>query len=161
MSGCVATLAPPLCTRSSTVHAEHNKDQSAADYGNLRAPFRRNLPVPGSGRGGVERRIVPFYIESAATGLLAGINGARIIQGMEPIVPPPTTVLGALLRYITDASRKGFQPMNSNFGLLPPLPIPARGRAKKELMAERALRELEAWKTKVMEPPKLRWVGQA
>lgn len=104
---------------------------------------------------------VEGYIESAATGLLAGINGARIIQGLEPIVPPPTTVLGALLRYITDASRKGFQPMNSNFGILPPLPTPARGRAKKELMAERALRELEAWKNKVMEPPKLQWVGQA
>lgn len=96
---------------------------------------------------------VEGYIESAASGLLAGINGARITAGLEPVYPPPTTALGSLLRYITDTSRQEFQPMNANFGLFPPLPFPtsARGKAKKELMAERALKELELWQTRVNE----------
>ena len=61
---------------------------------------------------------VEGYIESAATGLLAGINAARLLSGRAPLVPPPTTALGALLRYITDPERKRFQPMNVNFGLI-------------------------------------------
>jgi methylenetetrahydrofolate--tRNA-(uracil-5-)-methyltransferase len=88
---------------------------------------------------------VEGYIESAAMGLLAGINAARWSAGKEPLVPPPATMLGALLRYITDADRKNFQPMNANFGLLPPLPEPLRGKAKKEAMARRALTDMEAW----------------
>ncbi len=96
---------------------------------------------------------VEGYIESAASGLLAGINGARMVAGSEPVFPPPTTALGSLLRYITDQSRQAFQPMNANFGLFPPLSFPntARGRAKKELMAQRALKELELWQTRVNE----------
>lgn len=88
---------------------------------------------------------VEGYIESAATGLLAGINAARLLAGREPIVPPATTALGALLRYITDPERKRFQPMNVNFGLLPSLPLPLRGKAKKEMMAQRALADMSAW----------------
>ncbi len=88
---------------------------------------------------------VEGYIESAATGLLAGMNAARWVYGKPPVVPPPTTALGALLRYITDPERKGFQPMNINFGLLPPLSVPVRGKAKKELMAQRALADMDAW----------------
>lgn len=121
----------------------------------LQWQYRSDLIFAGQMTG------VEGYIESAATGLLAGLNGARITFGIEPVVPPPTTVLGSLLRYITDASRKGFQPMNSNFGLLPPLPTPARGKAKKELMAERALRELEIWKTGIVKKPSLQLAGQA
>ncbi len=96
---------------------------------------------------------VEGYIESAASGLLAGINGARMAAGLEPVFPPPTTALGSLLRYITDQSSQAFQPMNANFGLFPPLPFPnsAKGRAKKELMAHRALEELELWQTRVNE----------
>ncbi len=88
---------------------------------------------------------VEGYIESAATGLLAGINAARLLAGKEAVVPPPGTALGGLLRYITDAERKKFQPMNVNFGLLPPLEGRLRGREKKEMMSRRALAELSAW----------------
>lgn len=90
---------------------------------------------------------VEGYIESAASGLLAGINAARLVEGMKPFLLPVTTVLGSLLAYISDSSRRDFQPMNANFGLLPPLPTPARGKAKRELMVERALKDLEHWKT--------------
>jgi len=88
---------------------------------------------------------VEGYIESAATGLLAGINAARLLAGRALIVPPPATALGALLRYITDRERKKFQPMNVNFGLLPPLAEHLRGKAKKESMARRALVAMDAW----------------
>jgi methylenetetrahydrofolate--tRNA-(uracil-5-)-methyltransferase len=88
---------------------------------------------------------VEGYIESAATGLLAGINAARLIAKTLLVVPPPTTALGGLLRYITDPERKSFQPMNVNFGLLPPLSEPLRKKAKKEMMARRAVADMEAW----------------
>lgn len=88
---------------------------------------------------------VEGYIESAATGLLAGINAARLVAQKQPVVPPPTTALGALLRYITDPGRKNFQPMNVNFGLLPSLPEPLRKKVRKETMARRALADMEAW----------------
>lgn len=88
---------------------------------------------------------VEGYVESAACGLIAGINAARMVLGLGPVVPPATTALGALLRYITDPSRKNFQPMNANFGLLPPISGPLRGRARKERMAQRALTDMEAW----------------
>jgi methylenetetrahydrofolate--tRNA-(uracil-5-)-methyltransferase len=88
---------------------------------------------------------VEGYIESAATGLLAGINAARLLTGQAPVVPPPTTALGALLRYISDPERRKFQPMNVNFGLLPPLAERLRGKAKKEMMSFRALADLDSW----------------
>jgi methylenetetrahydrofolate--tRNA-(uracil-5-)-methyltransferase len=88
---------------------------------------------------------VEGYIESAATGLLAGINAANLLAGKSAVTPPPTTALGALLRYISDPERKRFQPMNVNFGLLPPLDLRLRGRVKKEKMSERALTDLAAW----------------
>jgi methylenetetrahydrofolate--tRNA-(uracil-5-)-methyltransferase len=95
---------------------------------------------------------VEGYIESAATGLLAGANAARLIAGKLPVVPPPTTALGALLRYVTDPERRKFQPMNVNFGLLPPLSDTVQKRAKKEMMARRALAEMEAWVRQTEEP---------
>ncbi len=88
---------------------------------------------------------VEGYVESAAAGLLAGINAARILLGQEPVVPPATTALGGLLRYITDETRKKFQPMNVNFGLLPPIAQRVKGRERKALMAERALADLDDW----------------
>jgi methylenetetrahydrofolate--tRNA-(uracil-5-)-methyltransferase len=88
---------------------------------------------------------VEGYIESAATGILAGINAGRLSSGQAPVVPPPTTALGALLRYISDPERRRFQPMNVNFGLLPPLAERLRGKAKKERMSLRALTDLDHW----------------
>ena len=94
---------------------------------------------------------VEGYIESAATGLLAGINAARLLRQRELLVPPPTTALGALLRYITE-ERKSFQPMNVSYGLLPSLPNRLRGREKKEMMARRALADMDAWVAQIDEP---------
>ena len=88
---------------------------------------------------------VEGYVESAASGLLAGVNAARLAAGAALVTPPATTALGALLRYVTDADREDFQPMNVNFGLFPALPFKAKGRRKKELMAERSLRDLDRW----------------
>ena len=88
---------------------------------------------------------VEGYLESAAMGLLAGITALRVVRGMDPVVPPSTTAIGALVYYITHSQASPFQPMNINFGLFPPLAGKARGREKRELLAKRALKELETW----------------
>ena len=89
---------------------------------------------------------VEGYTESAATGLLAGINLSRLLTGQEARLPPPTTMLGALYRYLRDADPRYFQPMNANFGLLEALAAPVRDkRLKRERLAERALADLRAW----------------
>jgi methylenetetrahydrofolate--tRNA-(uracil-5-)-methyltransferase len=88
---------------------------------------------------------VEGYVESAATGLLAGVNAVRLLVGRPPIVPPATTSLGSLIAYITDRSRRDFQPMNANYGLFPPLESRERGRARRRLLAERALEDGERW----------------
>ena len=104
---------------------------------------------------------VEGYVESAATGLVAGINAARILRGNGPVVPPPTTALGSLLAYISDFARKDFQPMNASFGLLPPLSTAARGRAKKELMAARALSDQERWISEISDRPVVQPISAA
>ena len=87
---------------------------------------------------------VEGYVESAASGLIAGINAARHVAGQEPLVFPEETAHGALCRYITEAPAKHFQPMNVNYGLLPPLPQKIRDkREKNRLLAERALEALK------------------
>jgi methylenetetrahydrofolate--tRNA-(uracil-5-)-methyltransferase len=88
---------------------------------------------------------VEGYVESAAAGLLAGINAARMVAGAPLVVPPRESALGSLVAYITDPERREFQPMNANYGLMPDLPVRARGRAKKLAMGERALAALAAW----------------
>jgi len=93
---------------------------------------------------------VEGYTESAATGILAGINLARLLAGEEPAVPPPTTMLGALYRYVHTADPDHFQPMNANFGLLEPLERPERDKQrKKELLVERALGEMDSFARRV------------
>jgi methylenetetrahydrofolate--tRNA-(uracil-5-)-methyltransferase len=83
---------------------------------------------------------VEGYTESLGTGLLAGINLSRMLEGDDPLIPPAETMLGALVRYVTMADPAHFQPMNANFGLLPPLEALVRDkRVKKERLAERAL----------------------
>ncbi|MGQ0639675.1 MAG: methylenetetrahydrofolate--tRNA-(uracil(54)-C(5))-methyltransferase (FADH(2)-oxidizing) TrmFO [Gemmatimonadaceae bacterium] len=90
---------------------------------------------------------VEGYTESAATGLLAGINMARMLAGDDPVIPPPTTMLGALYRYLREADPGAFQPMNANFGLVDELPDPPRDkRLKRERIAERALTDLAEWR---------------
>ena len=88
---------------------------------------------------------VEGYVESAASGLMAGMNAVRVAVEREPLVFPPTTCHGALAHYITSCDPTHFQPMNINFGLLPPLEnLPRRTRKpeKKRMLAQRALDEL-------------------
>jgi methylenetetrahydrofolate--tRNA-(uracil-5-)-methyltransferase len=104
---------------------------------------------------------VEGYVESIGAGLVAGINAARLAKGTEPVEPPRETMLGSLLRYISEGpENRGqspaaktrpqsgtvpvfqsprFQPMNANFGLLTPLQKRLRGRDKRQALAERAL----------------------
>jgi methylenetetrahydrofolate--tRNA-(uracil-5-)-methyltransferase len=88
---------------------------------------------------------VEGYTESLGTGLLAGINLARRLSGEPVAVPPPTTMLGGLYRYLAEADPKHFQPMNANFGLLDPLPGKVKKDRKKELLVERAQADLTEW----------------
>jgi methylenetetrahydrofolate--tRNA-(uracil-5-)-methyltransferase len=88
---------------------------------------------------------VEGYVESAAAGLLAAINVARLADEKDLIFPPPETALGSLIAYITDSARRDFQPMNANFGLMPDLAARARGREKKIEMGRRALNQMAEW----------------
>jgi methylenetetrahydrofolate--tRNA-(uracil-5-)-methyltransferase len=87
---------------------------------------------------------VEGYVESAASGLVAGINAARLAVQQGPVEFPADTAHGALCRYITQASPDGFQPMNINFGLLPPLEYRVKDKKQKNsIIAERALSSLK------------------
>ncbi len=88
---------------------------------------------------------VEGYTESLGTGLLAGINLARRLSGLPATVPPPTTMLGGLYRYLRDADPEHFQPMNANFGLLEPLAPGVKKADKKSLLVARAQAEFAAW----------------
>ena len=89
---------------------------------------------------------VEGYLESMVSGLLAGMNAARLVHGLEPVTPPGDTMLGALLSYITSAAPSRFQPMNANFGLLPPLDTRVRDRRERHAALARRSREaMEAW----------------
>jgi methylenetetrahydrofolate--tRNA-(uracil-5-)-methyltransferase len=92
---------------------------------------------------------VEGYMESTAIGLLSGINAHRYANGMPAIVPPPTTAMGALVDYITQSRAIPFQPMNINFGLLPPLSGKNRGKGRRLLLARRASKDMEEWKKKI------------
>ncbi|KAF6574361.1 FADH(2)-oxidizing methylenetetrahydrofolate--tRNA-(uracil(54)-C(5))-methyltransferase TrmFO [Paenibacillus sp. SEL3] len=89
---------------------------------------------------------VEGYVESAASGLLAGMNAARAARGQEMFVFPAETTLGSMARYITTADFKHFQPMNANFGLLPKLEKRIRNKKEKnEALASRALESLRGY----------------
>ena len=88
---------------------------------------------------------VEGYAESTAMGLLAGLNAARLVAGLEGISPPRETALGALVAHITNADRKHFQPMNAAFGLFPPLPGRIRKKERGEHHSRRSLAALAAW----------------
>lgn len=89
---------------------------------------------------------VEGYVGNIGTGLLAGINAARLVAGCEPWVLPRETMLGALCYYVTHAEPGEFQPMKANFGILPPLDAPPRSkRERQRAYAERAAAALEAF----------------
>ncbi|NNM04796.1 MAG: methylenetetrahydrofolate--tRNA-(uracil(54)-C(5))-methyltransferase (FADH(2)-oxidizing) TrmFO, partial [Gemmatimonadetes bacterium] len=103
-------------------------------------PGRHDLLFAGQLTG------VEGYTESAASGLLSALNLDRLLSGKEPKLPPATTMLGGLYRYLRDADPKHFQPMNSNWGLVDPLPKRIRDKRKKrEALAERAKDDFETW----------------
>jgi methylenetetrahydrofolate--tRNA-(uracil-5-)-methyltransferase len=89
---------------------------------------------------------VEGYLESAATGLLAGLNAVRLATGAALLRPPRTSMLGGLLHYLTTASPAAFQPINANFGLVPVLPQVVRDRQERNrLLASRAQADFAAW----------------
>jgi methylenetetrahydrofolate--tRNA-(uracil-5-)-methyltransferase len=91
---------------------------------------------------------VEGYVESAAMGLLAGINGARQARGQALLTPPRATAMGALIYHLTNTATRDFQPMNVNFGLFPPLEVRTPKKLRGAAYAERALRALESWMRK-------------
>lgn len=93
---------------------------------------------------------VEGYVESAATGLLAGINASRLVLGMEPLVPPRETACGSLVRFVASAAADNFQPANISFGLLPEASTGLMRRvkdrrARRRLQIETAVRQMDRW----------------
>ena len=100
---------------------------------------RKNLFFAGQITG------VEGYMESASSGILAGINAVRRLRGEPPLILPETTMMGALSHYIAEYSGKDFQPMGANFGVLPPLPEHIRDKRERYMaLAQRALQALNA-----------------
>ena len=86
---------------------------------------------------------VEGYVESAASGLIAGINAARIALGETPLIFPETTAMGSMAHYITHTSAHHFQPMNANFGIMPALTVKVRNKKERnQQLADRALKDL-------------------
>jgi len=103
-------------------------------------PDRQDLLFAGQLTG------VEGYTESAASGLLAAENLHRVLSGREPTLPPSTTMLGGLYRYLRESDPRHFQPMNSNWGLVDPLVDPPRDKKRKRLiLADRAREDFLAW----------------
>jgi methylenetetrahydrofolate--tRNA-(uracil-5-)-methyltransferase len=93
---------------------------------------------------------VEGYVESIATGLLAGMHVAAVAAGHQPILPSRATALGSLVRYVTEADSRNFQPANITFDLLPPLERRVKDRAERHRMqCEKALGELDQWLERV------------
>ncbi|MBT7125481.1 MAG: methylenetetrahydrofolate--tRNA-(uracil(54)-C(5))-methyltransferase (FADH(2)-oxidizing) TrmFO, partial [Gemmatimonadales bacterium] len=89
---------------------------------------------------------VEGYTESAASGILAGINLSRVMAGEDPVVPPPTSMIGGLFRYLRDAKPGHFQPMNSNWGLVDPLDRRVKDKKeKRRILGERAQLDFLEW----------------
>jgi len=125
-------------------------------WGSIHRNTYLNFPRRLTGYGSSRRRHdllfagqltgVEGYTESAASGILAGINLDRILGGLEPVLPPAVTMLGALYRYLREADAGDFQPMNSNWGLVDPMPgAPRRKALRREALAERADRSFRRW----------------
>lgn len=99
---------------------------------------------------------VEGYVESVATGWLAGINAVHVLHGEEMITAPQTSAIGALCRYVSNVETKNFQPVNITFGLLEPLPPELRKKYRKKrdrhtVQVERALKDWDEWIEKVKE----------
>jgi methylenetetrahydrofolate--tRNA-(uracil-5-)-methyltransferase len=94
---------------------------------------------------------VEGYVESIATGLMAGLHATALASGLEPLAPPRATAFGSLVYYVTHASPNNFQPANITFDLLPPLETRVRDRQRRRrLQCELALREVQGWLDRVI-----------
>ena len=93
---------------------------------------------------------VEGYIESAGSGLVAGLNAARRALGEDAIIFPEETMIGAMASYVSKGGTGSFTPMNANFGIIAPLPTKVKGGkvARYTVYAERALREIKNFGTK-------------
>jgi methylenetetrahydrofolate--tRNA-(uracil-5-)-methyltransferase len=101
---------------------------------------RRDLFFAGQVSG------VEGYVESAASGLIAGRNAARLSLGLAPVAPPRTTAIGAMGYYVSHADPKHYDPTNITFGIMPPLDPPVKSKHERQLAtSDRALRDLESW----------------
>lgn len=89
---------------------------------------------------------VEGYMESAATGIIAAVTTSRFLRGLPPLLPGNNTMIGSLLRFISTASSDNFQPINANFGLLPPLDHPVKDKQKRyQAYVERAIVQAEEY----------------
>ena len=111
--------------------------------GDFRFKKRKNLFFAGQITG------VEGYMESASSGIMAGLNMARLLAEKQTLILPETTMIGALSRYISDESVENFQPMGANFGVLPP--IEPKIRDKKERYAALSKRGLDSLETAIKE----------
>ncbi len=127
--------------RYGVMHRNTYIDSPRLLFGDFSFKTRKNLFFAGQITG------VEGYMESAASGIMAGINMARRINGKETIILPEDTMIGALSRYISDESVKNFQPMGANFGVLPP--IEPKIRDKKERYLALAVRGTESLKNTI------------
>jgi methylenetetrahydrofolate--tRNA-(uracil-5-)-methyltransferase len=132
------------------------QDAEFLRFGSIHRNAYLNFPGTLSSHGSIRNRAdlifagqltgVEGYTESAASGILAAINLDRVLRGLDPAIPPPTTVLGGLYRYLSESEVAHFQPMNSNWGLVDPLAMPVRDkRQKRERLAERAQEDFRMW----------------
>jgi methylenetetrahydrofolate--tRNA-(uracil-5-)-methyltransferase len=133
-------LARAEFVRLGSLHRNTYVDSPALLLPSLQVAARRGLFLAGQLVG------VEGYVESAATGILAGLNVARSLRGEPLAIPPRTSALGSLLAYVSERGKRGFQPMNANYGLFPPLGRPLRGSDKKLAFAERGLADLRRWR---------------
>jgi methylenetetrahydrofolate--tRNA-(uracil-5-)-methyltransferase len=91
---------------------------------------------------------VEGYVESSASGLIAGRNAARLVLGLEPVAAPRTTAIGALAYYVAHADPKHYDPTNITFGIMPPLDTPIKAKHDRQLaLSARALADLDTWNT--------------
>ena len=126
--------------RLGQVHRNSYINAPAILLPSFQARRRRDLFFAGQISG------VEGYLESAASGLIAGINAARLAEGRPPVIFPATTALGALSHYISASDAANYQPTNIAFGLFPPLQRDLRDkRAKKAALVQRALEDLESF----------------
>lgn len=115
-----------------------NFPATLTEYGSLK--HQRDVIFAGQMTG------VEGYTESAASGIIAAINLDRLMKGKDPVIPPETTVLGGMYRYLGTSDSSHFQPMNSNWGLVDPLQVRIRNkRQKREMLAKRAFEDFIAW----------------